>query len=150
MRLLCCCGAAALRLGCCYFTAALLLLYCCFCCYFCCCCASAILLLLCDSSPKVSILVAARWQSSSIDLLHELQAMKSVQAHLCKLSSLFLVSSGSDGRASKPNLPILSVLSFTRVADCNKYARIFFNTEPEAAMFTCCADRDFTFLDEKF
>ena len=81
--------------------------------------------------------------------------MKSVQAHLYKLSSLFFVvkavlSSGTDGRASKPNIIAFSVLAFVRVADCNTYAKNLRNAEPEAAIFTCCADRGFTFLEVKF
>ena len=81
--------------------------------------------------------------------------MKSVQAHQCKLSSLSFVvtailSSGTDGTASKPNVAVFSVLSFARVADCSKYAKNVRNAEPEAAMFTCCADRGFTFLEVKF
>ena len=80
--------------------------------------------------------------------------MKSVQAHPCKLSSLFVVtavlSSGTDVRASKPNVTAFSVLSFAGVADCSKYAKNLRNAEPEAAMFTCWADRGFTFLEVKF
>ena len=76
----------------------------------------------------MSTLVAALLQSSSVNLLHEPQAMKSVQAHLCKLSSVSFVvtavlSSGTDGGASKPNVTAVSVLSFARVADCSKYAK---------------------------
>ena len=81
--------------------------------------------------------------------------MKSVQAHLCKLSSLSFVviailSSGTDGKTSKPNITSFSVLSFARVADCSKYTKNLRNAEPEAAMFTCCADRGFSFLEVKF
>ena len=81
--------------------------------------------------------------------------MKSVHAHLYKLSSLSFVvtavlSSGTDGRASKPNVTTSSAPSFARVADCSKYAKNLRNAEPEAAMFTCCADRVFTFLEVKF
>ena len=77
-----------------------------------------------------------------------------VQAHLYKLSSLFFVvtavlSSGTDGRASTPNVTAFSVLSFARVADCSKYTKNLRNAEPEAAMFTCCANRGFTFLEVK-
>ena len=172
MRLLCCCFAAAallLLLCCCCFAAAaalLLLLLCCCCCCFAAAAAAAAalaaLLLLCDTprTIQVSTLVAALWQSSSVDLLHEPQATKSVQAHLCKLSSLSFVvtavlssavlSSRTDGRASKPNVPAFSVLAFARVADCSKYAENLRNAEPEAGMFTCCADRGFTFLEVKF
>ena len=56
--------------------------------------------------------------------------MKSVQAYLYKLSSLSFVvtavlSSGIDGRTSKPDIPIFSVLSFERIAvtDYNKYLK---------------------------
>ena len=77
--------------------------------------------------------------------------MKSSQAHLCKLSSLFfavpaVLSSGTDGRASKHNIIIFSDLSFARVADCSKYAKKLCNAEPEAAIFILCADRGFTVL----
>ena len=39
---------------------------------------------------------------------------------------------------------------FARVVDCSKYAKKLRNAEPEAAMFTCCADRGFTCLEVKF
>ena len=55
-----------------------------------------------------------------------------------------------DGRASKPYVTAFSVLSFAHVADCSKYAKNLRNAEPEAAMFTCCADRGVTFLEVKF
>ena len=162
LLLLCCCRAAAVLLPSCCFVAALLLLYCCFIAallllklFLLCCCfvaalllpAAALLPFAIHCTTQVSRPVAALWQSSSVDLVHEPQAMKSVQAHLCKLWSLSFVvaavlSSGTEGRASKPNATTFSVLSFARIADCNKYAKNSRNAEPEATMFTCsCRQR---------
>ena len=80
--------------------------------------------------------------------------MKSVQAHLCKLSSFSFVvtavlSSETDG-SLMPNITFFSILFFARLADCSKYTNKLRNAKPEAAMFTCCADRGFIFLEVKF
>ena len=122
LLLYCCCAALLLLLWCCCFTAAVLLL--------CCCCAAAVLLL-CDSSCNLGVeFVAAFWQLTAS--FHR-----------------FLSWSQQFWKSLQEEYHGFSVLSFARVAGCSKYAKNLRNAEPEAAMFTCIADRGFKFLEVK-